>query len=262
MIECRIEQAQVLKKIVEALKDLVTDAAFEFSDSGLQLQAMDSSHVSLCYLKLHATGFQHFRCDKDTSLGISLPNLAKVLKCANNDDTLTLKAKDEPDVISLMFESKNQDRIMDFDMKLMDLEQEQLAIPETEYKSKVTIPADEFRRIINDLQVLGDTCKITAEKAGVRFTVEGDVGKANITLKPSEAADDSGDNQVKLEVSEPVELRFALRYLNYFAKATPLASTVELSMTKDVPLLVEYNMDQVGCIQYYLAPKIDEDEEE
>ncbi|GBG34644.1 Proliferating cell nuclear antigen [Hondaea fermentalgiana] len=262
MIECRLAEASVLKKIVEALKDLVTDAAFEFSENGLQLQAMDSSHVSLCYLQLLSTGFEHFRCDKESSLGVSLPNLAKVLKCANNDDTLTLKAKDEPDVISLVFESKKQDCIKDFDMKLMDLEQEQLAIPDTEYKSKVTIPADEFRRIIADLQVLGDTCKITAEKAGVRFAVEGDVGKANITLKPGEAADEEGGKSVNIDVEEAVELRFALRYLNYFAKATPLAESVELSMSKDVPLLVEYKMGEIGAIQYYLAPKIDEEDEE
>jgi len=259
MIECRLAQASVLKKIVEALKDLVTDASFDFSETGLQLQAMDSSHVSLCYMSIEEDGFDYYRCDRPASLGVSLSNLAKVLKCAANDDTVTLKAKDNGDVLSLMFESKNQDRIMDFDLKLMDLEQEQLSIPETEYKCKVLIAADEFKRIIADLLALGDTCTISAEKAGVRFSVDGDVGKANITLKPGEAAEDA-DKSTNIAVEEPVELRFALRYLNYFAKATPLASKVKLSMTKDVPLLVEYKMEESGKIQYYLAPKIDEEE--
>ena len=44
--------------------------------------------------------------------GLNLVSLGKILKCAGNDDTITLKARDEPDTISLMFESKHQDKIM------------------------------------------------------------------------------------------------------------------------------------------------------
>ncbi len=35
-------------------------------------------------------------------------------------------------------------------------------------------------------------------------------------------------------------LTFALRYLNSFAKATALASHVSLSMTRELPVMVEY----------------------
>lgn len=37
-------------------------------------------------------------------------------------------------------------------------------------------------------------------------------------------------------MNEPVQLTFALRYLNFFTKATPLSPTVTLSMSADVPL--------------------------
>ena len=29
-------------------------------------------------------------------------------------------------------------------------------------------------------------------------------------------------------------------------------------MSPDVPLVVEYDMGEVGCMRYYLAPKIDD----
>ena len=37
-------------------------------------------------------------------------------------------------------------------------------------------------------------------------------------------------------MNQAVSLTFALRYLNYFAKATPLSPQVTLSMSQDVPL--------------------------
>jgi proliferating cell nuclear antigen len=61
-------------------------------------------------------------------------------------------------------------------------------------------------------------------------------------------------------MNEPVQLTFALRYLNFFTKATPLSSTVTLSMSADVPLVVEYKIADMGHLKYYLAPKIEDEE--
>ena len=54
---------------------------------------MDSSHVSLCAVALRADGFDHFRCDRNISLGFNSGNLGKILKCADNSDSITLKAE-------------------------------------------------------------------------------------------------------------------------------------------------------------------------
>jgi hypothetical protein len=40
--------------------------------------------------------------------GLSLNNLAKILKCAGNDDVVTMKAADDGDTVTLMFESPSE----------------------------------------------------------------------------------------------------------------------------------------------------------
>ena len=94
MAEARIVQGALLKKLIEAVKDLVTEANFDCSAAGITLQAMDSSHVSLVAMQLKAEGFDHYRCDRDVSIGMNMASLSKILKCANNDDIITLKAED------------------------------------------------------------------------------------------------------------------------------------------------------------------------
>jgi proliferating cell nuclear antigen PCNA len=71
MFEARLLQGSLLKKVIEAIKELVTDANFDCTESEFGLQAMDSSHVSLVALKLEKDGFEHFRCDKPISMGVS-----------------------------------------------------------------------------------------------------------------------------------------------------------------------------------------------
>lgn len=61
-------------------------------------------------------------------------------------------------------------------------------------------------------------------------------------------------------MKEMVSLTFALRYMNSFAKATPLASQVTISLSSELPVVVEYKIAEMGYVRFYLAPKIEEEE--
>jgi hypothetical protein len=108
MLELRLVQGSLLKKVLEAIKDLVNDANFDCSSSGFSLQAMDSSHVALVALLLRSEGFEHYRCDRNMSMGMNLGNMSKMLKCAGNDDIITIKGDDGSDTVTFMFESPSK----------------------------------------------------------------------------------------------------------------------------------------------------------
>lgn len=257
MFEARLKQANILKKIVDAIRDLVNEANFDVSSTGMQLQAMDTSHVSLVALLLKGSEFDHYRCDRSLSLGLNLASLTKVLKCSANDDIVTLKAADDGDKLTFVFESTNQDRISEFDLKLMDIDSEQLGIPDAKYSSVIEMPSGEFQRIMRDMGTIGDSITINCSKEAVKFAATGDIGEANVTIRQNSNVD-SEDDAVTISLSEPVSLNFAVRYLNMFTRATPLSSRVTLSLQQDKPLVVEYKIDEVGYIRFYLAPKIDD----
>lgn len=81
--------------------------------------------------------------------------MSKILKCAGNEDIITLRAEDSADTLALVFETlskslfkaesdwlvssssiftimfilSDQEKVSDYEMKLMDLDVEQLGIP-------------------------------------------------------------------------------------------------------------------------------------
>ena len=67
----------------------------------------------------------------------------------------------------------------------------------------------------------------------------------NIKLAQS-ANVDKEDEAVTIEMQEACTLTFALRYLNFFTKATPLSGQVSLSMSSDVPLGERNSM--ISCV--------------
>jgi len=252
MFEARLVQGSLLKKIQEALKDIVTEASWDCTSAGLSLQAMDDSHVSLVQLTLRSDGFEKYRCDRNLAMGIQMGSFSKLLKCANNDDVITLKADDSGDLLEMLFESPKGEKESHYEMKLMDLDCEQLGIPDQEYSCNISLPAGEFNKICRDLSQIGECIVITCTKDGVQFSAKGDLGSGTVKLSQSD--------EVSVEISEPVQLTFAIKYLNLFTKATPLSDQVCLSMSNDVPLVVEYKIEDMGHIKYFLAPKIDDEE--
>jgi proliferating cell nuclear antigen len=261
MFEATLQQGNLLKKILEAIKDLVNEANLECSTSAVALQAMDSSHVSLVTLLLKGSGFEQYRCDRNLTLGINMSSMSKILKCAGNDDAITLRCQDDADTLTFVFESKEKDKVSDFQLKLMAIDAESLGIPDQEYKAVVSMPSAEFQRICRDLSVLGDTVNISVSKEGVKFAASGDIGNGCILLKQQKSADKESEN-ITIELQESISLNFALRYLATFSKATALSEKVKLSMAPEVPLVVEYAIGEMGYIRYFLAPKIDDEPEE
>lgn len=141
----------------------------------------------------------------------------------------------------------------------MDIDVEQMAIPDTPYKCSVKMPAGEFQRIIRDMQALGDTCTISCTKEGIKFSVNGEIGTGSVLIRANNTAKDEKDHTV-IDMEEPVELNFAMRYLVLFCKATPLSDHVLISLSPNVPIVVEYPIGEGhGYIKYFLAPKVEDE---
>lgn len=67
---------------------------------------------------------------------------------------------------------------------------------------------------------------------------------------------DKPEQNVEIELTEPVALTFSLKYLVNFCKASGLSSSVKLCLSNEVPLLVEYTLASNSYLRFYLAPKV------
>ena len=78
---------------------------------------------------------------------------------------------------------------------------------------------------------------------------------------PAKAGEKAAESVgVTITMEEPVQLSFALRYLNTFAKGAALSDRVQLHLAKEQPCMIEYKIGGLGFLRYYLAPKVDDAE--
>lgn len=90
-------------------------------------------------------------------------------------------------------------------MKLMDIDQEHLGIPDTQYDATITMSSAEFQRICRDLAALGESVKIEASKEGVRFSSDGEVGSGSVLLKQTAGSDRRPNRAAKQDPDEDEE---------------------------------------------------------
>ena len=260
MIEARFAApASLLKNLADVLKDIVKEINFDMAPGGVSMQAMDSSHVSLVMLDLPATGFAHYKCSKECRIGVSLDALTKVLRCCGNEDVVTIHYDDanKADTLTFLFENQRGDRISDFTLKLMDIDQEIMSLPEVEYPASFAMSSFDFQKICRDLKEIDDVLQLTVGKDGVKFAVEGALGSGCVTARPA-TEQEMSDSAVNVNFTASTAIKLSLRYLIFFAKAASVATRVRAEVSGEMPAAVHYDMDTCGRLSFYLAPKMDD----
>ena len=137
---------------------------------------MDGNHISLVSLKLESCNFEHYECSNTFKVGINILNFYKLIKIVGNNDTISLWiTTDNSAELKIIIENTEKNSITEFDLRLLDIDEEELTIPDTEFETIITMPSTDFQRYCRDMVILGDTIMI--ESIGSKLVLKESIGK-------------------------------------------------------------------------------------
>ncbi len=139
----------------------------------------------------------------------------------------------------------------------MTLDAESLGIPDTEYPTHIRMSSSEFVRLCRDLTQLAECVRIEVEDKTATFSYQGKAGAGRIKMKKNNA--EKTEDQIEIKCDEQVNSNYGLQYLNSFSKASSLSNQVTLYLSSQFPLMIEYEIENMGYVKFYLAPKMDDD---
>jgi proliferating cell nuclear antigen len=247
-------QSQSIKILIESLKEVLTDINLYFDNNGLKIMTMDNARVALIYVRLIKDNFEEYMCKNKIMCGINMIYLFKLLKTVGNSDVLTLFIRESSsNELGIRIENKEKNTITESFLKMLDISEEKLEIPDIQYDSVISMPSVDFQKYCRDLSVISNQVIITSTES--RFILESNGDFASQKIIIGEAQNGLIFSKKNQNVSES----FDLKYLNSFTKSTNLCSTVEIFLKKEYPLVIEYNVANLGKLQFCLAPKIKDD---
>lgn len=110
-LECLFRDPFLLKRLIATFDGFFAQSNWDFSETGVDLTALDSAHVALVQLHLEPSAFENYTCPRHVSLGIHLESVAKVLSCVSKTTYVSLMVDDTADVLRVLIEGKNQVKI-------------------------------------------------------------------------------------------------------------------------------------------------------
>ena len=252
-IYLRSVQAGAIRTLSEALKEVLTDVNIHFDKTGLKIMSMDGSKVALVHLKLDADQFEDFHCADNTTIGVNVLSLFKLLKTIGNTDIVSLYIeKADTHKLGIRIENKEKSIVSNSKLKLLDLNEDLISIPDVEFDSVITMPCTDFQKYCRDLSTISDIVTITSKGNMFKMYANGDFAEQCI---------DIGETSNGLVISKKeaeVTGEFPLKYLNLFCKASGLCPNIELYLKAKYPLILVFSCASIGKLSFALAPKIKE----
>lgn len=255
IVEIHTVQTNVIKILIEALKEIITDANIEIDKTGIRISTIDSSQTLLVYLKLESDKFERYFCQSRTIIGVSLLNLYKLVKTITQNDTLTFFI-DSNDINKLGIRIHNDEKnhTTTYRLKLMDLNEETVEIPKAEFGSTITMPSNHFQKLCRDMEVLTDIIEIKSIGENLIFSCNGDFADQETILGETK----EGISFIKhTDNDDIIQGYYNLKSLVLFTKCTNLCNNIEIYMKNNFPIIIKYDVGDLGILRLCLAPKSD-----
>jgi proliferating cell nuclear antigen len=248
-------QSHSIKILVESLKEVLTDINLYFDSNGMKIMTMDNARVALVYVRLIKDNFEEFFIESKIMCGINMIYLFKLLKTVSNNDVLTLFIKkNNSNEFGIRIDNKEKNTYTESYLKMLDISEEKLDIPDIQYDSVISMPSVDLQKYCRDLAIISNNVVITSTESKFILESNGDFASQKIIIGEAQ------NGLIFSKKNQNVCETFDLKYLNSFTKSTNLCSTVEIFLKKDYPLVIEYNVANLGKLQYCLAPKVKEDD--
>jgi proliferating cell nuclear antigen len=239
-------QASAFKSIFEVLKDVLNDANIIFGETGMKILTLDTARTALIDLMLTADQFEEYECSCETVVGVNMANFFKLLKIIGNNDTLELHVAHR-DYMEIKVNNSEKNTSTVFDLKLLDINDDRIELPDIPIESITTLPSIDFQRMCRDMGNISSEMNIKREDNTLVVSCIGDFANQSTTIKCVE------------NTTTCISGTYSLKYLNIFTKATGTSSKMQMRLnSKSNFLVLHYNVANLGYIEFYLAPKLED----
>ena len=251
VMELTTINSMAFKSFFNSIKNVLTDVTMKFAATGLELVDIDEKQKFLINLNMDASNFEKYAITKSNIIiGINVFNFFKSIKSVKTDDTLRIYIQEEDYAhgivshINIQFVNITTKQVKTQKLKLIEPDAVLLEFPTNLPSSCVVkMGSREFQKLIKDQSQLASVINIKTTDKGLHFLCVGDFSSVE-THKPTEF--------IKAPTDE-IDNMYLTKYLTQAIKSTALSESVEIYLDQTTPLLLKYDVSNLGTVMFCIA---------
>ena len=256
-MELKTVQTGAFKTLIEAMKEILTDANIEFTDGAVKIITMDPTQTILVHLKLEKDSFEYYHCKHKIVIGVNMLNFFKLIRTLTNNDALTLYVENgNTNILGIRIENGEKNSLTNYYLNLIEVDETIYQIPPAQFESIITMPSGEFNKICRDMINLSEIIEIKSVGSQLIFSCKGEFASQETIIGETS----NGLTFVKSGSEDNIiQGYYNLKHLVLFAKCTNLCNSIEMYMKNNFPIVIKFTVGSLGSLKLALAPKIELD---
>ena len=240
-------QIKVFSSIIQHLVLFSEYIRISLTPTDCLISAVNDSHTSLCDIKLNKGWFTEYMSDNTITLIIHTSILYKILHVLEDNEAITLLFNTN----ELVVKGKSVQSDVVYTIPSLVIDIPVIHVPEDiEYAADINIPSKTWCSVLEHLMIIGEDCKLNVKEDSMNFTSQGDYGSTHIDITIDEM-----DSYV-VEENIELKLEFHLKLLHIVSQFHKLSEFLELHVSNEMPLVLQYNINSSSYIRFMIAPKI------
>jgi proliferating cell nuclear antigen len=242
---------EIFVALFQLLKNWSSHINMHFETERLYIQSMDKSHICLADIEIKKQWFCSYDCLTNYKISVDSTQFAVLINYALKHDIIEIKFDDEHNIDNLFINflnSKEKKSAFDhfFELPLIDVEEENLGIPNVEFDVDFTIETKKLVEVLAELHTFGQDLNVICNDKLIELN--SNVLKVHIPI------DDL--NQYAIAEGDVLNVSFSLNHLCKLCTSTKLALTVDISLGTQYPMALIYSIGNDSKIAFYIAPKV------
>jgi proliferating cell nuclear antigen len=238
--------AELLKDAIASLAVIVDEVRFRIKPDGISVKAVDPANVAMVTFELGSTAFDEYSAD-ECEIGIDLNKITDLMGITDKGDTVRMELEEENHKLLIDVGG------LSYTLSLLDPStiRAEPRVPQLELPVKVVMNGTDLRHAVKAAEKISN--HILMGVSGDIFFMEakGDTDQVRLEM--------GRDQLIDLKSGEASSL-FSLNYLTDMAKLTNKVNEVSLSLGRDFPVIIDFEIaNGAGRISYLLAPRIESD---
>ena len=262
------ENTRIFTGLFQNIKLFCENINLMFDADRLYAQGMDSSHISIFEVSIPKAWFDEYSyTSAETSIvmGINVSLLFRILNMREDTHEIHLNyTEDSCDKLFINLLNPAQSKSAfdkHFEIPLMEIETELMAIPEIDYQAEFSLASSNFANLIGQLKQFGADLQIKCSEEEIRLiSNSSDSGNMSVVVPIDDLT------LFAINEGETLNLSFSLAHFHNICAFHKVSGTINLKISDNYPLkatyvleLSKYEDDEVSKmahIMVFLAPRI------
>ena len=235
-----------LLQIAKSVECMYEDATFVIAEDGLMYRGMDPSHVAMVDLSIPNSCFEKWSCIEEKKFGLNIAEFRKMISSLDTKGSINVAIeKDE-----ILFSQNG------FSAAINTIEPSETDCPlpkipfdaSVRFAENQKITSMNFRKLAQKFATVSDYITINCDDNRVKFSGKGDRGVCSTEYTK---------DQCEIRVREDSETTYSLEYLIPYMKTLTKESEAILEYSAQKPLRIRTKVNNLGRIDFYLAPRVE-----